>query len=57
MLMVIKEEHLTMQYILIALGLKIFEQKKNRREKNIMTTIYRIQAYISKMWNIRFIDF
>ena len=57
--MVITEEHLTMQYILIALELNIF-QKKFIGNKNIITNIYRIQAYDSMMCGyfcIGFIDF
>ena len=47
--MVITEEHLTMQYILIALELNLLKIEKSKRIKNIITHICRIKAYDSMM--------
>ena len=59
--MVAIEEHLMMQLILIALELNVLQKElKNPQNKNIITNIYRIQAYNSIMCGyfcIRFIDF
>ena len=60
--MVITEEHLTMKYILRALELNIFQKKlkKSIVNKNIVTNIYRIQAYDLIMCGyfcIGFVDF
>ena len=55
---VITEEHLTMQYILIALELNILQKKL--KNKNITPVIYRIQAYGSircRCFRIGFINF
>ena len=51
-----------MQYILIALGLNIFQKEiqKFKGNKNIITNIYRLQAYDSIMcayFCVGFIDF
>ena len=60
--MVVTKEHLTMQYILIALELNIFRRKIKKfiGNKNKIANIYRIQAYNSIMCGyfcIGFIDF
>ena len=56
MCMVIMEEHLTMQYIPIALELKL-KNSLETKQTNIITNIYRIQAYNSIIFRYFCIDF
>ena len=52
--------HLTMYSTLTALEFKIFKKEKFVGNKDIITNIYRIQAYDSMIWAclcIGFIDF
>ena len=56
------EEHLTMQYILIALELNMFQKKLKKfiANKNIITNIYWIQIYnllMCEYFRIAFNDF